>query len=267
VGARGAAVMSALGDGFRWLFDSANWWGPSGLVTRTVEHLAYSGAALLIAFVVAFPVGLAIGHTGRGRFGASASANLLRAIPTYGVVSLLFIWKPLTLWPLLLALAILALPPIMLNTAGGIANVDPQTRDAATGVGLTGSQVLTRVEVPNALPLILAGVRSAANQVIATAAILGVKGQGGLGVFIFSGYSTQRYNIVSGASIAIVVLVLVVEAVFAALQRRLISPGLRIAATGNSRRRTKMSSVVINPTAGPVPELVPLESASTGRNP
>ena len=259
--------MSALGDGFSWLFDSANWWGPGGLVTRIGEHLAYSAAALAVAFVVAFPIGLVIGHTGRGRFSASASANLLRAIPTYGVVSLLFIWKPLTLWPLLLALAVLALPPIMLNTAGGIANVDPQTRDAATGVGLTGTQVLARVEVPNALPLILAGVRSAANQVIATAAILGVKGQGGLGVFIFSGYSTQRYNIVSGASIAIVALVLIVEGLFAVLQRRLISPGLRIAATGNSRRRRKMSSLVINQPVGPATELVSTDSASRGRNP
>ena len=219
--------MSAIGDGFGWLSDSANWWGPRGLVQRTIEHLAYSGAALVLAFVVAFPIGLAIGHTGRGRFGASASANLLRAIPTYGVISLLFIWKPLTLWPLLFALAILALPPIMLNTAAGIANVDPQTRDAAVGVGLTGWQVLAKVEVPNALPLILAGVRSAANQVIATAAILGVKGQGGLGVYIFSGAQTREFDKVTGASIAVITLVLLVELGFALLQRRVISAGVR----------------------------------------
>ena len=193
----------------------------------------------MVAFVIAFPIGLLIGHSGRGKFAASGSANLLRAIPTYGVVSLLFIWKPLTLWPLLLALAILAVPPIMLNTAAGIANVDPQIRDAAVGVGLTDWQVLSRVEVPNALPLILAGVRSAANQVIATAAILGVKGQGGLGVYIFSGYATQHYDVVAGASIAIIALVLIVEAIFAALQRRLVSPGLRIAAGGEQQAAQK----------------------------
>ena len=259
--------MGAIGDGIGWLFDSANWWGSRGLVQRVWEQLWYSGVALVIALVIAFPVGLAIGHTGRGRFAASASANLLRAIPTYGVVSLLFIWRPLTLWPLLLALAILALPPIMLNTAAGIANVDPQTRDAANGVGLTGWQVLVRVEVPNALPLILAGVRSAANQVIATAAILGVKGQGGLGVYIFSGYATQRYDVVAGASIAIVAVVLVIEVCFAVLQRRLVSPGLRVDRRGNLRRRRNMSNLVGN-LAGLDGRLTPApaEPAPKGRN-
>ncbi len=243
--------MGAIGDGVGWLLDSANWWGERGLVQRIWEQLWYSAAALAIAFVIAFPVGLLIGHTRRGRFAASGSANLLRAIPTYGVVSLLFIWRPLTLWPLVLALAILAVPPIMLNTAAGISNVDPQIRDAARGVGLTGGQVLARVEVPNALPLILAGVRSAANQVIATAAILGVKGQGGLGVYIFSGYATQHYDVVAGASIAIVALVLAVEALFAVIQRRLVSPGLRIAPAGNNRRRRKVSNVVSNSSVVP----------------
>ena len=259
--------MSVLGDGLQWLFDSTNWWGPRGLFQRVIEQLAYSGIALLIAFVIAFPIGLLIGHTRRGRNAASGSANLLRAIPTYGVVSLLFIWRPLTLWPLLFALAILAVPPIMLNTAAGISNVDPQMRDAAVGIGLTGWQVLAKVETPNALPLILAGVRSAANQVIATAAILGVKGQGGLGIFIFSGYATQRYDVVLGASIAIVALVLVVEALFATLQRRLVSPGLRLALAGNSSGRRKTSKVVNIQPAAPAMSLVSTDSAPTGRNP
>lgn len=238
--------MNVLVDGVKWLFDSDNWWGERGIVERIVEHLEYSGAALGVAFAIAFPIGLVIGHTGKGRFLASGSANVLRAVPTFGVVSLLFIWRPLTLWPLLLALAILALPPIMLNTAAGIANVDPEIRDAAEGVGLTGFQVLARVEAPCALPLILAGVRSAANQVIATATVLGVKGQGGLGVFIFSGYGTQRYYIVYGSSIAIIVIVIAVEALFALLQRRLVSPGLRIARIGHRLRTPKSITLVGN---------------------
>ena len=234
--------MSNLGNGVRWLLDPSNWWGNAGLIHRALQHLAYSAWALLVAFVIAFPIGLLIGHSGRGRFAASGSANLLRAIPTYGVIALLFYWQPFTLWPLLLALAVLAIPPIMLNTAAGIANVDPQTRDAAIGVGLTGRQVLTQVEIPNALPLILAGVRSAANQVLATATILGFKAQGGLGLFIFSGYGSQRYDTVYGASIAVVLVVLAVEALFALLQRRIVSPGLRIGREGNTRpqRRTRV---------------------------
>ena len=181
-------------------------------------------------------------------------------------MALLFYWKPFELWPLLVALAVLAVPPIMLNTAAGIANVDPQTRDAAIGVGLTGRQVLTQVEIPNALPLILAGVRSAANQVIATATILGFKAQGGLGLFIFSGYSTQHYEVVYGASITVVLVVLAVEGLFALLQRRLVSPGLRIHAGGNRRRR-KVTNVVGNLSAVPAgPTAASLSAASKGRN-
>ena len=243
------AVVNVLWKGLEWLFDSDNWWGENGLANRIVEHLGYSVVALVVAFVIALPIGLLIGHTGRGKFLAAGSANLLRAIPTYGLVSLLFVWRPVTLWPLLLALAVLALPPIMLNTAAGMASVDRQTRDAAVGVGLTGWQVVMRVEAPCALPLILAGVRSAANQVIATAAILGFKGQGGLGRFIFAGYGTQRYYIVYGASIAIVVLVLLVEGGFALLQRVLVSPGLRVGRLGKMSSRPKLSSFVRNSSA------------------
>lgn len=238
--------MNVLWKGVQWLFDSQHWWGADGLLNRTVEHLGYSAAALLIAVAIALPIGLLIGHTGRGTLLAAGTANLWRSVPTYGLVSLLFVWKPLTLWPLVLALAVLAIPPVMLNTAAGMANVDRQTRDAADGVGLTGWQVMMRVEAPCALPLILAGVRSAANQVIATAAILGFKGQGGLGRFIFTGYANQQYYVVYGASIAIVALVLVVEGGFAVLQRAVVSPGLRLGRSGKRVSRPKLSSVVGN---------------------
>jgi osmoprotectant transport system permease protein len=238
--------MNDLRSGVDWIFDSGNWWGGDGLIGRIGEHMWYSVIALTIAIVIALPIGLVIGHTGRGRFVAVSTGNLLRAIPTFGVVALLFIWKPLTLWPLLLALAVLAIPPIMINTAAGIAGVDPQTRDAAEGVGLTGPQVLARVEIPSAIPLILAGVRSASNQVIATATVLGFKGQGGLGRYIFSGYSTQRYFIVYGASIVVIVLVLSVEGAFAIAQRRLISPGLRMVPAGKRNRTEKLITLVGN---------------------
>ena len=130
---------------------------------------------------IGLPVGLAIGHTGRGRFVAANLAGLWRAMPTVGIVGLLFEWRPLTLWPVLVALVVLAVPPIVLNTAAGIDSIPPDIRDAARGMGLTGMQTLWQVEIPNALPLIIAGVRSAANQVIATATIAGFVGLGGLG--------------------------------------------------------------------------------------
>ncbi|MEO5723472.1 MAG: ABC transporter permease [Ilumatobacteraceae bacterium] len=223
--------------GIRWLFDPTNWSGDSGLWNRIAEHMWYSLLAMVVALVIALPAGLLIGHTGRGRFLAAGTANLLRAVPTFGIVGLIFIWRPFTLWPLILALAILAVPPIMINAAVGVAATDAQVRDAAEGIGLSGWQVLTRVEVPCATPLILAGVRSAANQVIATATILGFKGQGGLGRFIFSGFGTQQYFVVYGASIAVVVIVLAVEGGFAVIQRRIVSPGLRTQTMGNVTHR------------------------------
>ncbi len=150
-----------------------------------------------------------------------------RAIPTIGVVTLLFRWQPLSVWPVLAGLTLLAIPPVMLNTAAGIDSVDPEIRDAANGMGLTGWQSLWQVEVPNALPLMLAGIRSAANQVIATATVAGFVGLGSLGMFIYTGYSTPpiRHRVRGDHSrdrrrAA-------VEVLFAVLQRTIVSPGVR----------------------------------------
>lgn len=217
--------MRAILDGFGWLTTADNWWGKNGLAVALSEHVRYSLYALLGAIAIGLPIGLLIGHTGKGRFVAANLAGLWRAIPTIGVVGVLFDWKPLSLWPVLVALIILAVPPIMLNTAAGIDSVPPEVRDAARGMGLTGWQSLWQVEVPNAVPLILAGVRSAANQVIATATIAGFVGLGTLGVFIFSGIGTRQYDKVAGASIAVISLVLIVEALFASVQRWIVGSG------------------------------------------
>jgi osmoprotectant transport system permease protein len=230
---RPARVRTIL-DGFGWLSTADNWWGPRGIAEAVREHLWYSLLALAGAVAIGFPVGLWIGHTGRGRFLAANLTGLWRAIPTVGVVGLLFTWRPLTLWPVLVALILLAVPPIVLNTAAGIDGIPPEVRDSARGMGLTGWQSLWQVEVPNALPMIIAGVRSAANQVIATATIAGFVGLGTLGVFIFSGSGTRRYDVVAGASIAVIALVLVVEAGFALLQRVVVSPGVRVPSASRS---------------------------------
>jgi osmoprotectant transport system permease protein len=225
--------MQRVIDGFHWVTTASNWWGASGILNRLGEHLWYSFLATVLAIAIGFPVGLFIGHTGRGRFVAANSANVLRAVPTIGVVTLIFAWRPLSVYPVLIALTILAVPAIVLNTAAGIDSVDPQARIAAVATGHSGWQVLTKVELPCALPLVLAGVRSAANQVIATATVAGFFGLGGLGVFLFSGFGTQRYDVVYGATYVIIMLVLLVEVCFAVLQRTVVSPGLR----GGGRRK------------------------------
>jgi osmoprotectant transport system permease protein len=223
--------VSDLLDGVAWLFDPDNWWGASGLVTRIGQHLWYSLLATTLAAAVGIPVGLVVGHTGRGRWITANTANVLRAIPTLGVVTLLFVWRPLTLWPVLVALTVLALPSVVLNTVAGVDAIESSTRVAARACGYSPVQQVWRVEAPCALPLMLAGVRSAANQVIATATVAGFFGLGGLGRFLFTGYGTQQYDVVWGATIAVIGLVLVVEALFALAQRRVVSTGLRAVPT------------------------------------
>lgn len=219
--------MGAILDGIEWLTTADNWGGRNGIGRRVVQHLWYSLVATGAAVVIGLPIGLVIGHTGRGKFVAANLAGLWRAIPTIGVVMLVFRWKPLSIWPVLAALVILAIPPIVLNTVAGLESVPPDVRDAATGMGLTGREALWQVEIPNALPLILAGIRSAANQVIATATVAGLVGLGSLGYFIFLASRTQNYEVMAGASIAIIVLVLSVEGSFALAQRYAVSPGVR----------------------------------------
>lgn len=230
--------MGAILDGLRWLTTWSNW-GPGGedITLRLGQHLWYSFVSTLAAVLIGLPIGLAIGHTGRGKFLAANLAGLWRAIPTIGVVMLVFRWRPLSVWPVIAALVILAVPPIVLNTVAGLESVPADVRDAATGMGLTRWQRLWQVEIPNALPLILAGIRSAANQVIATATVAGLVGLGTLGYFIVSAARIQDYEVMAGASIAIIVLVLTVEGLFALAQRVLVSPGVRARSAPRFRRR------------------------------
>jgi len=229
--------MNVIIEGLGWLFSPDNWSGENGIGHRILQHLWYSFIATVVAVAIALPIGLAIGHTGRGRFVAANVAGIWRAIPTIGVVTIVFRWQPLSVWPVLIALVLLAIPPVVLNTVAGIDSVPEDVRDAARGMGLTGWQSLWQVEVPNALPLILAGVRSAANQVIATATVAGFVGLGTLGVFIYTASQTQQYDVMAGASIAVIVLVLAVEAMFALLQHVVVSEGVR-ARTPRRLRRT-----------------------------
>ena len=173
-----------------WAFlsDSANWHGEDGIPARLLEHLGYSFGSVLIALLVALPLGLYIGHTGKGAGAVVGIANSVRALPTIGLLYLavLLLQAKLPaniayLGPAILTLVVLAVPPILSNTYAGVDGVDPAVRDAAYGMGMSGPQVLARVEAPNALPLIFSGLRSAVLQVIATATIAAYVSLGGLG--------------------------------------------------------------------------------------
>lgn len=218
---------------WEWLSNPENWQGDRGVWAQALAHLEYSFAALFGAALIAIPMGLYIGHTGRGRVVAVSIVGGFRAIPSLGVlfIAVLLILPRLQgefafILPSLIVLVILAIPPILSGVYAGIEEVDPAARDAARGMGMTGQQVLWQVEVPNALPLIFSGMRSAMLQIIATATIAAIVGLGGLGRFLIDGQATQEYDEMASGALLVAALALSVDFVFGLMQRFAVSPGL-----------------------------------------
>jgi osmoprotectant transport system permease protein len=221
---------------FSYLLDPAHWTGVQGIPARLVEHLGYTALTLLIALMIAIPVGAWIGHTGRGGFLVVGLANGLRALPTLGLLVLIVGATGLGLLGPITALVILAIPPILAGTYAGIRNVDPAVVDAARGMGMRGREVLFGVELPNALPLIIGGVRSSVLQVISTASVAAYVALGGLGRFIIDGLAIRNFPEMVAGSVLVAVLAIVADLLLAGLQRLLVSPGLR-ASPGQRRLR------------------------------
>jgi osmoprotectant transport system permease protein len=218
--------MHVFVEVFRWFTDGSHWSGSSGVPVRILQHLELSFAAVLIGLVIALPVGMAIGHTRRAELLAVTVANLGRAIPSFAILSIVFqlmlrAFPKLAFGftPTVVALFLLAIPPILTNTYVGVKNVDADTVEAARGMGMRGGEVLRRLELPLAAPLILAGVRTAAVQVVATATLAALIGGGGLGRLIVDGFHTgSDAQIVAGA-ILVALLAILTEVSFALLQR------------------------------------------------
>ncbi len=217
-----------------WLADPSHWSGPAGIPTRLVEHLALSGASLAIAMVVAIPIGIWIGHTGRFASFAINLSNLGRALPSLAVIGLVL---PITaaidpqlgfrVYPTLIAMIVLAVPPILVNVREGIAGVDRDLVEAARAMGMREGQVVRRVELPLAVPAILVGLRSAAVQVIATATLGAIFGSGGLGRYLVEGIAQRDDGMTFGGVVLVAALALAVEGGFVLLQRLIRSPGLK----------------------------------------
>lgn len=214
-------IWSFLLDGGNWA-----WSNPDGFWQRILEHLGYTTLALVIAFVVAFPLGLLIGHTGRGALLAINSGNAGRALPTLGVLMLVVALAGTGLLPVTVALVLLAIPPILTTTYAGVQAVDGAVVDAARGMGMREPQIATRVELPIALPIVIGGVRNAALQVISTATIAAYVGLGGLGRYLFDGLSLQDYGRVVAGCLVIAVLAVLLDLGLVALQRAVVSPGV-----------------------------------------
>lgn len=201
--------------------------GYDGIWTRLTEHCEYSLVALLIAAAIALPLSILSGHTGRGDGVISAVAVIGRAMPSLGLLVLLTVEWGLSITITMIPLVLLGIPPILLYTHAGIRAVDPAAVDAARGLGMTPWQTIRQVEIPAALPLILAGLRGAAVQVVATATLAAVVSFGGLGRYIIDGLYQYDYAQVVGGAVLVAALSLVTLFVFWILDRLLVSPGLR----------------------------------------
>lgn len=224
-------LSDQINQAWTWLTASSHWSGNDGIPHRLFEHLGYSALALLIAAVIALPLGALVGHTGRGGFIVVSFANLARAVPTLGLLLLVVTVTSIGLTPVIIPLIALAMPPILVNTFEGIRGVDADIKDAAIGMGMKGTGVLLKAEVPVAMPLILLGLRTAAIQVVATATIAAYAGIGGLGRFIVDGLSRKDYPSVVGGSVLVVLLAVAVQLLFVVIRRAFVSQGLR----GSSR--------------------------------
>ncbi len=203
-----------------YLLDPTNWTGADGLGIHVGEHVLYSLIAVAVAAIIGIPVGQLIGHTRRGNVVVVGLANSFRAIPTFGLLILVVLLTTTSWIPVVCVLGVLALPPLLTSTATGIMQADPEAVYAARALGMSGRQVLTRVEMPLAMPLVVSGLRSATLQVIATATVAAyVPGVGGLGRPIMDGLRTRNYGQVLAGAVLVAALAIILDVVLSLLGR------------------------------------------------
>lgn len=216
-----------INDMLSYLGDAANWTGTAGIPARLGEHLWYSFLAVLAASIIAVPLGVFIGHTGVGKVLLVSASNVLRALPSLGIMTLLVLLMGVGLLPPVIALVLIAIPPILAGVYAGVANVEPAVVDAARAIGMKDSRIILQVELPLALPLILGGLRGAILQVIATATIAAYVNLGGLGRYIFDGLALYDYGQVLVGAVLVTALALVLDGLLALLAR-VLSPDRRL---------------------------------------
>ena len=211
-----------------YLFDSFNWSGPEGITARIIQHIWYTFAALGLSALIALPIGLRIGHTRRGAFLAINIGNAARALPSLGLLMIaVLLTNQIGFLPVLIALVALGIPPILTSTYAGLSGVDPATIDAARGMGMTGREILTKVEIPIALPLIISGLRAATLQIVSTATIAALVSLGGLGRYVVDGLKLRDFPQMFTGALLVALLAIGLDAIFAAIGRLTVSEGLK----------------------------------------
>ena len=219
--------MNFLGQVVRWFLDGNHWQGDFGIPNRLLEHLSMSAASLAAAAIIALPIGVALGHFGRGGNVAINVSNVGRAIPSFALLVLAVQLVGIGALPAFIALVALGIPPMVTNSYVGMREVDADVREAAKGMGMRQRAILLRVELPIAIPLIMAGIRTSAVNIVATATLAALVAWGGLGRFIIDGFSQRDTVQIFAGAVLVALLSIGVELGLSAAQRLTIPRGLR----------------------------------------
>ncbi len=211
--------MNLFADAIAWLLAPAQWSGPGGIPTRLLQHLAITGATMLIAGVIALPAGVLIGHTRRGAGLVGGLSGAARALPTLGLLTLFGLALGIGLTAPMLALIILAIPSLLAGAYAGVQAIDPSVPAAAKAVGFSPRQVVLRVELPLALPVLVGGIRAATLQVVSTATLAAYTADFGLGRYLFAGLKSRDYPQMLGGALLVVLITIVIEVALAQCQR------------------------------------------------
>ncbi|MGO2683673.1 ABC transporter permease [Microbacterium sp.] len=232
--------MNVFAEAFAWLFSPERMEGQYALPVLLGQHLFYTVISVLIAAIIAVPVGWLIGHTGRGREIAVAISGAARAVPSFGLMVLLVLLMGVLRVPeaATITFVLLAIPSLLAGAYTGFEAVDRRVIDAARATGMTEWQILWKVEVPLGLPLLIGGLRSATLQVIATVTIAAYVNLGGLGWPIIQGIPLRRFDQVLGGAILVAVLALIADLLLALAQRAAVPVGIRVANPGTRTPRT-----------------------------
>ena len=233
--------MKFLGDVIEWFTTGSHWTGDAGALHRLVEHITMAGGTVVVAALLALPLGIWLGHTGRGGALAINVSNVGRAIPSFAILVIAAQVVGIGWKPAFVALVALAIPPMVTNAYVGMREVDADVRESARGMGMTGAQSLFRVELPVALPLVMAGVRTAAVQVVATATLAALVAWGGLGRFIVDGIAQRDFVQVFAGAVLVAGLSILTELALAGLQRLIVPEGLRRRETGKNEPFTGLA--------------------------
>jgi osmoprotectant transport system permease protein len=230
--------MSTITGVIRWFLDPAHWSGSEGIPIRLAQHVQLSAESVAIGALIALPAGILLGHY--GRFGTLAIniSNVGRAVPSFGILVITVQLFGLGDLPIIISLTALAIPPMVTNTYVALREVDADIKEAARGMGYREFAQILRVELPLAVPLIMAGVRTSAVQVVATATLAALIAGGGFGRYVIDGLSQQNYAMLVAGAILVALLALATELALAAAERLLVPRGIRLLRIPTAQRAT-----------------------------